>query len=113
MTEPTGFRQFCGSSSGSGFAIDSDPYRTGSKFFSASIEMGLPVTPTQASPFATIWRFIIAHPMLRSNAFDGFRTSTMTLPLNRAAFAGRRTSTRVVYGALAVRTAAGPGAGHE
>ena len=54
VTEPTGFRQFCGSSSGSGFAMDSDPYRTGSKFFSASIEMGFPVTPTQTSPLATI-----------------------------------------------------------
>jgi hypothetical protein len=77
------------------------------------MEMGLPVTPTHASPLATNWRFIIAHPMLRSNAFDGFSTSTMTLPLNRAAFAGRRTSMRVVYGALAVRTMAGPETGHE
>ena len=74
--------------------------------------MGFPVTPTQTSPLATIWRFIIAQPMLRSNEFDGFSISTMTFPLNCPLCAGRRTSMRVVYGAFAVRTMAGPGAGH-
>ena len=71
----------------------------------------MPVTPTHASPSATIWRWASAQPMLRSNALDGLRISTITVPLKRAGFAGRRTSTRVVYGAFGVRTTAGPGAG--
>jgi tetrahydromethanopterin S-methyltransferase subunit C len=33
------------------------------------------------------------------------------VPLKRETFAGRRTSTRVVYGASGVRTTAGPGLG--
>ena len=50
--------------------------------------IGCPGMPTHALPLATIARFIIAQPMLRSNEFDGFSSSTMTLPLNCARDAG-------------------------
>src|ERR1700712_2568541 len=103
--------QLSGSLSGSGLAIDSGAYLTGSNVLSVCIETGLTVTPTQTSPLRTIWSCINPQPKFRSNKLDGLSGSTMTLPLKLATFAGRRTRIRVVYGALAVRTFAGPGAG--
>src|SRR3954462_1980273 len=103
--------QLRGSSSGSGFAKLRAAYRRGSKFFSAWTEIGLAVMPTQASPLATSRRFSIAQPMFRSNRLEGLSISVTTLPLKRDALAGRRTRIRVVYGASAVRTTAGPASG--
>jgi hypothetical protein len=54
-----------------------------------------PAGVTHASPSATIWRWASAQPIFGSNALDGLRISTITVPLERARFAGRRTSTRV------------------
>jgi hypothetical protein len=51
--------------------------------------------PTQASPRRVISLPEIAHPMLRSNRFDGFSISTMAFPLKRALSAGLRIRTRV------------------
>ena len=75
--------------------------------------IGFAVMPTQTSPLRMNWSCASAHPMLRSNRFDGFRSSTITLPLKCLRRAGRRTSTRVVYGASGVRTTAGPVAGQS
>ena len=49
--------------------------------------------------------------MFKSNRLDGFSGSTTTLPLNFFGLIGRRTRRRVLQGASAVRTTAGPGAG--
>jgi hypothetical protein len=62
--------------------------------------------PTQASPLRTYSRWVSAQPMFRSSMFDGLSISTQTVPLARRARAGRRTSTRVAYGASGVRTTA-------
>ena len=105
--------QLRGSSSGSGLAKDSAAYRCGSKVLSASTEIGLIVTPTQASPLRISCRLSRPQPMLRSNRLDGLSGSTTTLPLNFDARAGLRTRMRVTYGASAVRTTAGPTSGHS
>src|SRR6478735_11695691 len=105
------FAQLPGSVSGSGLSMASGAYRAGSNVFSVCIDTGLTVTPTKTSPLRISWSCIRPQPRLRSNRFDGFSGSTTTLPLKSAAFAGRRTRILVVYGAFAVRTTAGPGAG--
>src|SRR5450759_877274 len=104
--------QFRGSLSGNGFAHDRAAYRVGLKVCNAATEIGFAVIPTHTSPLRINWRWATAQPMLMSNRFDGFNISTMTLPLKWARCAGRRTSTRVVYGAFGVRMTAGPEAGH-
>ena len=103
--------QLPGSLSGRGLANDSDLYRAGSKFFKASMVIAFAVIPTQASPLSMICLCATAHPIFRSKKLEGLSISTTTLPLNFCPIAGLRTSARVVYGAPAVFTTAGPGAG--
>src|SRR5580658_2577759 len=102
-----------GSSSGNEFAQDSAAYRDGLKFLSATTDTGFAVIPTHASPWRANCLPEMVHPRFKSNEFEGFNISTATVPLNFARSAGRRTSTRVVYGTLGVRTTAGPGSGQS
>src|SRR3954464_14590506 len=107
-TDATGCSQLRGSLSGTGFANDSEPYRTGSNDLSATTVIGLAVIPTHTSPLRMNCLCDSAQPILRSNRFDGLSGSTITLPLKCRIDFGRRTSMRVVYGAPGVRTTAGP-----
>jgi hypothetical protein len=75
--------------------------------------IGLAVIPTQTSPLRMNCSCASAQPMLRSNRLDGLSGSTMTLPLKCRIDFGRRTRSRVVYGASGVRTTAGPVAGQS
>src|SRR4051812_13631765 len=98
---------------GTGSAIEGDAQRVGVNVFSACSAFGRIVMPTHVSPVRSNCFCMSAQPMLMSIRFDGLNISTTTLPDDFAGSAGRRTRIRVVYGALAVRMVAGPGAGQS